>query len=318
MTRYENSHYSPQMADKKRVMTEKFNAQFPKRDSFRIAGYDLASRFSFALKSERCSRKKLRHNDEGSMLVEVLVALLILVIVFTSAVLALSDMASKRVAIEQRDRAVRLLTEYEELTRIERCGLIVDVLNSSPASLADFNDSVQRCDFISSTVNAGDVEDFEVDDNAGRLIYTLNIRYWWEVPGTDIHTQSCGTINTSFVDGVLPSIFVRAFEIRWREKGSWVTETLVKKDPVPVDNVIFAVGNRASLLVNATNAKLTLQPSVSSPGVNRINDNLFPGQPQNCIWFPYISQDSTPFVNGVNFESDIESTDPLDLEVVTP
>lgn len=241
-----------------------------------------------------------QRSDEGSMLVEVLVALLLLVVVFTSTTYALSGLAAKRLAVEQRDRAVALITEREELTRVLRCGLVVDKGDSTDG-IIEFNTKITSCD-------GGD---FDTDitqstGSGGQQVFHLRVRYWWEQPGTDLHRRSCSTIRNEMYPaqpgGYLPSILVRAFEVTWREKGQWYRQALVKKDPVPVDNAVFATGNRANFLVGVSPGEtVTFGPTYTGPKITRIvagedsgrGQEAFPGQPEECVWFPYVGLDDS-------------------------
>lgn len=65
-----------------------------------------------------CFNNRKRNGEQGALLVEVLVSLLILVIVFTATTMALANMANQRVRVEQRDRALALITRYEEESRV--------------------------------------------------------------------------------------------------------------------------------------------------------------------------------------------------------
>jgi hypothetical protein len=240
-----------------------------------------------------------RKNDEGGMLIEVLVALLILAIVFTSTTLALSNLAGQRVSVEQRDRAVSLITEYEERSRLFRCGLLVDKPDDA-ADRAAFETRLSLCDFGAAIngapqINAGDQE-FRVTD--GALEFEVSIRYWWEQSGTSLHESTCPNIASSAE--TLPAILVRAFEVRWTEKGSDFRERLIKKDPAPLDSAVFATGNRSNYLLgitpdpdNALVASLKFYSDTDGVRTNRIygGNVQFPGQPQDCMWFPYIGTD---------------------------
>ena len=262
-------------------------------------------------------RNRKREPEQGALLVEILVGMFILIVVFTATTVALSNMADIRVNIEHRDRALAILSSYEEQSRVFKCGLVVDRIDDALATdpsggTAQFKQSVKNCDFAAKASedlepqNPAD-QDFvlqePVNENDTVQNFTIKIRYWWEHPGSNVQLSTCQRLVDNYVPtGVLPLILARAFYVGWKEKGVDRSETLVTRDAIPSDNVVFASGNRSSALVN--------QPS----GVSEWNAKMFPilasgdtavdtdffirrhidgllGQPTKCAWFPYITPD---------------------------
>lgn len=254
-------------------------------------------------KAVAAARSRKRRPEEGGLLIEVLVGMLILVIVFTATTIALSSMADQRVQIEQRDQALSLLTTYEEQSRIFRCGYVVDRIDDDLSKINNGNleltNRLAACDFKAKetggpAVNSGD-QDFPVsrviNEVSSERSFNVSIRYWWEVPGSLVHRDTCNAIRNA---GTLPVILTRAFKITWKEKGLTRTETLIKRDPAPNDDVVFASGNRKNILVDVSlladpNIRLQLNAS-GTQGVNKIIDGQL-GQPTQCAWFPYITPD---------------------------
>ncbi len=261
----------------------------------------------------RTARARHRRNEEGSLLVEVLVGMLILIIVFTVTTVSLSSMADQRVRIEMRDRALAIISNYEELSRVFRCGYLVDRIDDSFAKATDlgygdFRQAVSNCDFkdkaednsLTDPRNAGD-QDFQLKEkvNESNSIekFDISIRYWWEVPGESTHKLECSAIDDKLD---LPLILTRAFRVQWKEGSVPREETLIKREPVPGDDVVFVSGNRVNILVKAPSSGswyATLAPSINSSDV--INGNRYIqrhvdgmlGQPTKCVWFPYITAD---------------------------
>lgn len=273
-----------------------------------IVGLVRASRDRFV----DAPRRRARSSEEGSLLVEVLVGMLVLIIVFTATTIALSSMADQRVRIEQRDRALALISSYEEESRVFRCGYLVDRIGDSLASpsggTVDFQNIVKSCDFKAKAehtvaANAGD-QDFTVkeviNENLSEQKFDVSIRYWWETPGKNTHTLACNTID-DIPD--LPLILVRAFRVQWKEgAGPPREETLIKREPVPGDDVVFVSGNRVNILVNkpgtipsggwyATMSPLNVGGTIDVNNyIQRHVDGML-GQPVECVWFPYITAD---------------------------
>lgn len=248
------------------------------------------------------ARARKHRPDDGGLLIEVLVGMLILVIVFTATTIALSSMADQRVKIEQRDQALSLLTRYEEESRTFRCGYVVDRIDDNLSKIgdgvADLGNKMKSCDFAAKEAgspvgsNAGD-QDFtvsrEINEINSERSFHVSIRYWWEIPGSTVHQGSCDDIRDK---GTLPVILTRAFKVTWTERGVDRQETLIKRDPAPNDDVVFASGNRKNILVKVdafTNATERLE-LVGTVGINRIVDGLM-GQPTDCVWYPYITPD---------------------------
>lgn len=70
-------------------------------------------------------------DDAGSMLVEVMVASLILLLVFTGVVQQISNLATARVRIETRDRAVSYANSLQEIMGANGCGFDVDTVEET-------------------------------------------------------------------------------------------------------------------------------------------------------------------------------------------
>lgn len=288
----------------------------------KLFGSDLTR--AFREKVVVAARSRRRRPDEGGLLVEVLVAMFILVIVFTSTTIALSNMGDQRVKVEQRDRALALVANFEELSRVFKCGFVVDriddALSDGGSGEADFRNKVEKCDFganygndpaLRPAQNAGD-QDFDIEEtineNGQKQVFTVTIRYWWEAPGSDKHSDTCDGIKLEGED--LPLILARNIHVSWKERGVEREVYVLKRDPVPADNVVFASGNRVNILVNkpltinhaSQSWSVDFHPYVSpSPAadyyitryVDRADDSI-DGQPYKCAWFPYITPDSGP------------------------
>lgn len=261
-------------------------------------------------------------DESGALLVEVLVASLILIIVFTTASIALASVSENRTSVEQRDRAISILSSFEEQSRFFRCGFAVDrKVTSEDSSTPEFKSYVNLCDFEykysvtpkGAANNTGD-QSFDMEENIDLSVppanspkqkFHIDIRYWWET-GDGAQTQSCSEIakfgpptNTN-PDDDQPLILVRAFKITWQEKSQKYDEQIIKRDPVPADNVIFASGQRSSILVSIDKGKdvffypeidKTTGSIISSYYQKRIIDGLM-GQPTKCAWFPYLTVDA--------------------------
>jgi len=257
-------------------------------------------------------RKSKNGLDEtGAMLVEVLVAMLILVIVFTTAMVAMSNAADSRTNVEQRDRALAILLSYEQETRIFRCGFAVDRNVSSLAK--DLSTYKDVCAFSDDKNNIGDQSFTKeeklnpFDANSPVQKFDIDIRYWWEVPGWSMKDKTCNDIKVLGADddpeNDQPLILARAIRVSWQEKGARYSEDLVKRDPTPADNVVFAVGARVSILSDVSSVpeggSVTYQPQdVSDTDIyqKRIIDGTL-GQPTKCAWFPYLTPDVDESVN---------------------
>ncbi len=264
-------------------------------------------------------RNRKREPEQGALLVEILVGMFILVVVFTATTAALSNMSDIRVNIEHRDRALAILSSYEEQSRVFKCGLIVDRIDDALATdqtvpnpgTAQFIQSVENCDFAAKATD-GDAQnpadqDFvleePVNENGTIQNFTIKIRYWWEDPGSDVQSESCqGMVNKYGPTGALPLILARAFYVGWKEKGVDRSETLVTRDAIPSDNVVFASGNRSSALVNrpsGDNEWNAIMYPILELGDTAIDYDYFIrrhidgllGQPTGCAWFPYITPD---------------------------
>ena len=134
----------------------------------------LGSDLSHAMREKFISsvRARKRRPDEGGMLIEVLVGMFILVMVFTATSIALANMGDTRVKIEQRDRALAIAANYEELSRVFRCGFIVDRIDDALTKDGgtgdgkdEFETMINNCDFAAKAEhhtpkNGGD-QDFE-------------------------------------------------------------------------------------------------------------------------------------------------------------
>jgi hypothetical protein len=268
--------------------------------------YDVAPRL-YGARFARAMRDRLNkraRNDDGVFLVEILVSMLILVIVFTTTTIALSNMADTRVKIEQRDRALSIVTKYEELSRIYQCGFLVDRIDDGLAKshngLTDFQNVSSRCDFGGG--NPGDQNFSEspvINSSGSRQRYDIEIRYWWEsskYANPALQTQDCNAIKGG--GDQLPLILTRFIKVTWKEKGHDQSQTLTKRDSVPSDSVVFASGTRVSYLVpTSTGSIVHFYPIVNGAGVvdasysiQRIIDGEG-GQPTKCAWFPYITPD---------------------------
>ncbi len=277
--------------------------------SCRHISFDVQISRNVSEKVKTCLKNRNRNPDEGGLLVEVLVGMLILVIVFTATTIALSSMAEQRVYVEQRDQAVALLSTYEEQSRIFRCGLVVDVIDSNlvdpavPSSgTAKLNNDITKCDFAAKEnstppANPGDqtfVVSRQINEINSQRTFQIDIRYWWEIPGSSVHRDSCNVIQ---LERKLPSILTRAIRVQWVEKGVPRQEMLIKRDAVPNDDVVFASGNRKNVLARISPSPppsgSTSSLSLGAPGsVVRILDGIM-GQPEHCVWFPYITPNNT-------------------------
>lgn len=82
-----------------------------------------------------------RCDTSGTVLVEVLVAALILLIVFTAVVHEISTLAVTRVRIETRDRAVAYASSLHEQMKAAGCGLDVDLVQYVAPVAGDDNDA---------------------------------------------------------------------------------------------------------------------------------------------------------------------------------
>ena len=270
-----------------------------------------------------CARSRKRNSDEGALLVEVLVGMLILVIVFTATTISLSNMAEQRVRVEQRDRALKIASEYDELTRVFKCGFIVDKVQDSLAAqpftgIQDYTNQVGSCDF-GLTGNAGDqnfVKEENINENGTLQRFNVSIRYWWEWPGSNNrHLLPCTTIRSGIKE--LPLILVRGIRVSWTEKGQTKEIGIVKRDPAPNNSVVFASGNRVSILANNSvigNNVLFAPYGTAAPPIRRISDSIFAGQPTRCSVFAYVTPDGTtreitqsalpdPTINGLTLEA---------------
>lgn len=240
-----------------------------------------------------CFNNRKRNGEQGALLVEVLVSLLILVIVFTATTMALANMANQRVRVEQRDRALALITRYEEESRVFRCGFAVDRTDAALLGTQQFIDQVGSCDFKADAnsvggTNAGDqhfVRTELIDGTASgpKQQFTVDIRYWWEIPDTDIagvpvQKNKCGLIegylNTTSANGDMPIILVRAFQVSWYEGGVSRKEQLIKRDPAPADNVVFASGTRESILVDPGGSLQTYLAPIAGDNTHYIAKSL--------------------------------------------
>ncbi len=272
---------------------------------------------------ERFSRAVRNHDrapEQGALLVEILVGMFILIVVFTATTVALSNMSDIRVNIEHRDRALAILSSYEEQSRVFKCGLIVDRIDDALATdplggTAQFTQSVENCDFAAKATLDGVAQnpadqDFvlqePVNENDTVQNFTIKIRYWWESPGSYVQFSTCQRMVTDYgPSGALPLILARAFYVGWKEKGVDRSETLVTRDAIPSDNVVFASGNRSSALVNRPSSvsdgsewNAIMFPILASGDtavdpdffIRRHIDGLL-GQPTRCVWFPYITPD---------------------------
>lgn len=288
----------------------------------KLFGSDLTR--AFREKVVIAARSRRRRPDDGGLLVEVLVGMLILVVVFTATTIGLTSMADQRVKIEQRDRALALVAKYEELSRTFKCGFVVDKVADSLAKdpamgdptpgYSEFKKNVDNCDFEAvyndtPRLNAGD-QDFVVEDNINEndsvQKFEVIIRYWYEDPGQDTHEKSCGAIQLT--EKRLPVILTRSIMVVWTERGVEREVSIIKRDPVPSDSVVFASGNRMSLLVptplsvsqdNTRDWSVEFHPYPTiDPDLHILRyvdhaDDRLDGQPSLCAWFPYITPDDT-------------------------
>ncbi len=282
--------------------------------SCRRISFDVQISRNVSEKVKTCLKNRKRNPDEGGLLVEVLVGMLILVIVFTATTIALSSMADRRIQVEQRDRALALASSYDELSKTYKCGFLVDRIQDSlakaPTGLQEYENRVSACDFEalaannSNGTNAGDqsfTKEENINENNSTQRFIVDIRYWWEWPGENWHTLTCANIDIPAHEE-LPLIMVRAIKVSWREKGVPREVGIIKRDPVPNSDVVFASGNRVSILVpqpapGVTTWNTNLRPyehESSSYSINRIIDDAFPGQPKNCVVFSYITPDILP------------------------
>lgn len=74
---------------------------------------------------------KYAKNESGSMLVEVLVSTTILLLVFTAVVTQIGNLASTRVRIETRDRAVAYANSMHQIMAANGCGFDVDTVEET-------------------------------------------------------------------------------------------------------------------------------------------------------------------------------------------
>ena len=72
-----------------------------------------------------------KKNDAGAMLVEVLVSTLILLMVFAGVVQQISNLATTRVRIETRDRAVAYVNSLHQVMSANGCGFDVDTVEET-------------------------------------------------------------------------------------------------------------------------------------------------------------------------------------------
>ena len=267
-----------------------------------------------------CVQIRKRNSEEGSLLVEVLVGMAILLFVFTATTTALAGMSDQRVRVEQRDRALALASSYDELSRTFKCGFVVDRISDSLTStatvgsgLASFKNKVVNCDFkvkdglnpeYSSARNAGDQDfikrEFLNRGNTSFQDFDIRIRYWYERAGTGDHEKTCAQISST---RDLPVILTRLIVVSWKERSTTRRIAIVKRDTVPTDNVVFALGNRVNIFVNKPTAEpedskwqARLIPYPAEPNfyIDKISDEVplrNVGQPAKCAWFPYITPD---------------------------
>lgn len=138
------------------------------------------------------STRRNARTDSGAALVEVMVGSLILVIVFTGVVQQISNLASARVRIETRDRAVTYINSLHQVMSAAGCGLDVDTvveqtytqeasqdeyLGSDQTRLKGPWDRVQSCAFsalekVRDTPDATHVNSFL--DDTGNVHLTVN------------------------------------------------------------------------------------------------------------------------------------------------
>ncbi|MFN8016396.1 MAG: hypothetical protein U0R17_07325 [Acidimicrobiia bacterium] len=285
-----------------------------------------------------CLKNQKRNNDDGGLLVEVLVGMFILVLVFAATTIGLSSMADQRVKIEQRDRALALASNYEELSRTFKCGFLVDKVADSLAAggngKVQLYNQIQNCDFEAKEktaqgvptigTNGGD-QDFDlkesINENDSKQTFSITMRYWWQFAGTGIETDECAAISTSSKQ--LPLIMVRSINVTWKEKGVERDVSIIKRDPVPSDDVVFASGTRVSLLITSPLAGAqratkdweveyypytdpSLAPQYKNLHFRRYIDknvNRLDGQPFKCAVFSYITQDGID--RKFNIDSDV-------------
>jgi len=77
----------------------------------------------------RCVDRQRKHDERGSMLVEVLVGSSILIMLFTAVVQQMSNLATTRVRIETRDRAVAYVNSLHQVMSASGCGFDVDTVD---------------------------------------------------------------------------------------------------------------------------------------------------------------------------------------------
>ena len=239
-------------------------------------------------------------NEEGSFLVEVLIASVILITIAAGAVAQLTSLTNIKVQTETRDRGLVLANSLHENMQAAGCGFDVgatktnaDTTGQQPWArvgscafraiehfgpdedgnviLTGTRDDAKN--FCSANGESGICELGDQDFNRKvnitydnrEITYHITVNYWFEKTGKTSANTSCTTgVNPISTVG-LPDVIVRKVNVSWPnvgKSGGREDITVIKRQNIPSDSLEFSSSSRVGLYAATSASSVVMIPNI--------------------------------------------------------
>lgn len=249
-------------------------------------------------------------NEEGSFLVEVLVASVVLLLIAAGAVSQLTSLTNIKVQTETRDRGLVLANSLHENMQAAGCGFDVSSVKDPDASIDQKPWArVGSCAFKSieksrlgdeegnvyfgsvdaaksfctdSSINSdalcemGDQDfDREIYVNGGstKVKFHVTVNYWFEKTGETNSTTSCDSGLPAINTVNQPDVIVRKVNVSWPNVSKANDKediTVIKRQNIPADTVEFSSSSRVGLYSSSANT-VVLLPKIDTDQFTKVS-----------------------------------------------
>lgn len=237
-----------------------------------------------------------KNTDEGAILAEVLVSVLILIVVCVFSLQVLASISSARLGIEQRDRAVEISNGIVEKIKAMKCNQVVDDIPTIAVK-------ARVCDFNYKTTGIHQLGDQNFEKIEANIHYTVKIRYWWSKTGVILAANdTCrkyadNIIASANTEVKQPDVSHVLVEVSWKY-GSTVNSVYRKAEiSIVEDSSELSITGRGGIIKSLDSTRnMTALQIKGLYSIARIYDLSKYGQPK-CAWFPYLKSGQISLLN---------------------
>jgi hypothetical protein len=248
-------------------------------------------------------------NDEGAILAEIMVALLILIISCLFSLQVLNSLYKNRLDVESRDRAVEISNSLAEEILAFKCNRVVDTVSNTSfvgGNTAYLARKKSLCNFAKIDPSAneiGNLGDQTYKLKEAKVTFEVKIRYWWTRTGVkpkDSCNDYYNALNAKRLEektaSLQPDVSHTLISVSWNYGGTKHHVERLVLDSVVDNSTELQVDNRGGIMVwiyNLQNPNHNIKDmTLGGSGANRtyikkVYDSKEYGQ-TTCIWFPFL------------------------------